>query len=261
MLAADDEPLLATARVMAGVVEHLGPPGPALEQRVADLGRYRAAPARSGAARRIAWATAALVVSLVAVMALTPIGQTALASFMAVFHLGRTEVRITPASPSGVAATVTEAPSTAALRQEMTLAEAREDMWFIIPEPAYLPRGYHPDGAIGYTYPDLPAWVPQPFSLDVLYRNDEGGEIVLRVQPITLGGQGSISHLNLEASPIQEVREVDVNGQPAALLRLGTGSGEAQWQEIVWEQDDLLLSLSTANLTEDELLHMARAVH
>jgi hypothetical protein len=66
--------------------------------------------------------------------------------------------------------------------------------------------------------------------------------------------------MDLEAAPIQDVRNVDVNGQPGVLLRLGSGRTEAGWQEVVWEQDDLILALSALRLSEAELLRMARSV-
>ena len=75
-----------------------------------------------------------------------------------------------------------------------------------------------------------------------------------------LGDKASISRLNLEATPIQDVRDVDVNGQPGVLLRLGAQGGETVWQELVWEQGDLILALSAASLTEDELMRIARSV-
>jgi len=75
-----------------------------------------------------------------------------------------------------------------------------------------------------------------------------------------LGDRASISRLNLEATPIQDVRDVDVNGKPGVLLRLGDQGAETIWQELVWEQGDLILALSAASLTEEELMGIARSV-
>ena len=75
-----------------------------------------------------------------------------------------------------------------------------------------------------------------------------------------LGDHASISGLNLEAAPIQGVQDVDVNGQAGVLLQLGTQEHQTAWQEIVWEQDDLILALYGANLTEADLLRIARSV-
>jgi hypothetical protein len=66
--------------------------------------------------------------------------------------------------------------------------------------------------------------------------------------------------MNLEATSIQDVQDVDVNGQPGVLLQLGSDGDRAGLRELVWEQDDLVLALSTSDLTEAELLRIARSV-
>ncbi len=89
------------------------------------------------------------------------------------------------------------------------------------------------------------------FRIDLIYDDGQGRQATLRLYPITLGDRASISRLNLEATPIQDVRDVDVNGKPGVLLRLGAQGAETVWQEVVWEQGDLILSLSAAGLTEE----------
>jgi hypothetical protein len=51
------------------------------------------------------------------------------------------------------------------------------------------------------------------------------------------------------------VQDLEINGQPGVLLRVGDA-----WQEIVWEQGDLILALSAPDLPEEELLAVARSV-
>jgi hypothetical protein len=75
-----------------------------------------------------------------------------------------------------------------------------------------------------------------------------------------LGDHASISGMNLEAAPIQDVQDVDVNGQAGVLLQLGTEELQTAWQEVVWEQGDLILALYGTNLTQAELLRIARSV-
>jgi hypothetical protein len=175
---------------------------------------------------------------------------------MAVFRLGRTEVRITPADTT-VTPTVAV---TAAIKQVLSLEEAQAQVAFAIPQPTYLPPGHGLHRVNTYTYPDLPTWVPQPFSLELIYADGDQHEMSLRLYPILLGDKASISHLDLEAAAIQDVKEVDVNGQPGVLMRVGTNRLQAAWQEIVWEQNDLILALSAAHLLEAELLRVARSV-
>jgi hypothetical protein len=211
---------------------------------------------------RMGWAVAALAVLVLLGTLWTPLGQTAVASFMAVFQLGRTEVRITPIEPSAALATaaVAEAKATA-VQSNLSLAEAQH-LAFPVLQPAVLPAGYTLRDLVGYSYPDLPAWVPQPFSIRLVYGDDKGHEFELRLYPITLGEEDrlEVSRLNLEATSIQDVRDVDLNGRPAVLLRVGQPGGKVAWQEVVWEQGNLLLSLSTQDLPEAELLRVAGSV-
>lgn len=260
-LEAEDAGLLETARNLAHLPALLGPVDPALEQQV--MRRVRVGGAQRRRLPRIepAWAVAGAALVLLVVMLVTPLRQTAMASFMAVFNLGRTEVSITPASePSALLATAEV--RTTAIPESMTLESAPDRLPFAILQPAYLPPGYQLQEVTGYTYPELPAWLPQPFSVELVYADDEGSEFTLCLYPIALGkdDRATISRINLEAAPIQDVREVDVAGRPGVLLQIGSGGAEASWQEVVWEQDDLVLALSTTDLSERELLRVARSV-
>jgi hypothetical protein len=254
-----DAGVLATARQLVRLPELLGPVDPAFQQRVVRQLQVAGGASRQALRPRWAWAAAGLAVVLLVVMGLTPVGQTAVASFMAVFSLGRTEVRIEPAlTPSALPATVTAGGT--AVQERLTLEEAQQQFSFSIPQPAYLPTGYRLVGVDSYTYPDLPAWVPQPLFVELVYGDDRGEELNLRAYSIVLGDEVSISALNLQGRSIQEATDVDVNGQPGVALRLGPGGAKAVWREVVWEQADLILSLSSVHLTEAELLRIARSV-
>jgi Domain of unknown function (DUF4367) len=255
-----DAGLVPAIRQLARLPALLGPVDPLLEQRVMAQVRVDGTPARRAPRFRPAWAVVGVAIVLLAAMLLTPAGQTAVASFMAVFNLGRTEVRITPVDTTSTPLATAAAQSTA-VRQSLTLAEAQAQVHFAIPQPAYLPPGYRLREVVSFSYPDLPAWVPQPFFVELTYGDEEGHGLALRVYPITLGDQANISGLNLEASPIQDVQDVEVNGQPGVLLKLGADRAEAPWQELVWEQGDLILALSGADMAEAELLRIARSVH
>jgi hypothetical protein len=250
---------LAAARRMARLPALLGPAGPAFEQRVMQRVRQAGRTARTVPWLRLGWAVAGLVAALLIVMLLTPLGQTAVAGLMAVFDLGRTDVRIAPEyTPSAVPATAVDGGP--AVRQSLTLEEAQGLVSFAIPQPAFLPAGLGLEQVNSYTYPDLPPWVPQPFFVELIYRNREGQELLLRVYSIVLGDEASISSLNLRAPPIQQARDVDVNGLPGVLLKQGADRSGAAWQELVWEQGDLILALSSVSLDEQELLHIARSI-
>ncbi len=259
----EDEALLPTAQRLARLPALLGPVNPGLLPEPEHLVRRVRAGLGDGTGPRAArsgwrpiprwrWAAAALAVALVVGLMLTPVGQTAVASFLGIFHLGRTEVQISQ--------TGTPVPADhTAVRDTWTLEEARERLPFALPEPAYLPEGYRPQAVYSYTYPDLPEWVPQPVFVDVDYgkaeRSEAGGNLILRVYPIMLGHEASISRLNLETTSVEKVQDLEINGQPGVLLRVGEA-----WQEIVWEQGDLVLALWAPDLPEEELLAIARSV-
>ena len=254
-----DARVLATARQLTRLPELLGPVDPAFEQRVSRQLQLGGRPSKKAQRRRWGWAAAGLAIVLLVVTGLTPLGQTAVAGFMAVFNLGRTEVRIEPAlTPSALPATVTAGVT--AVEERLSLEEAQQQISFAIPQPAYLPTGYQLQGVDSYTYPDLPAWVPQPLFVELVYADGQGAELNLRAYSIVLDEEVSISSLNLQAQSIQGATDVDVNGQPGVVLHLGSEGARAVWREVVWEQADLILSLSSVDLTEAELLRIARSV-
>jgi hypothetical protein len=250
---------LAAARQMARLPALQGPADPALEQWV--MGRVRRAeisPRRTPWSR-VGWVAAGLVAMLLAAMLLTPMGQTAVAGLMAVYDLGRTNVQISPEyTPTTLPPAAVEGGR--AVQQNLTLDEAQDLVSFTIPQPGYLPSGFRLEGVNSYRYPDLPAWVPQPFFVELLYYDSEGDELLLRVYSIGLGEGASIASLNLRASLIEHAKDVDVNGQPGVLLQQDRASSGNLWQELVWEQDDLILALASVHLDESELLNVARSI-
>jgi hypothetical protein len=258
-VASDDAGLLATAEQLAGIPSLLGPVDAAFEQRVMARVRAGPKPARRLPRFRLSWAVAGLAATLLLAALLTPQGQTAMASFMAVFNLGRTEVSITPAYELATPA-ATAAAQAAAIQQDLTLEQARSLLPFTLPQPTYLPPDYRMQGVRSYTFPDLPPWLPQPLFAELVYRDDQGQHLTLRVYPIMLSEEANISGLNLQATSIRDAQPVDVNGQPGVLLKLETSGAGEGWQEAVWEQEDLILALSATGLAESELLAIARSV-
>jgi hypothetical protein len=246
-LDAADADLLDTARRLACLPALLGPVDPALEQRVM---RQVRAVNRPAPRFRLGWAIAGLAAVLVLVLLVTPLGGAAVASFRAVFDLGRTDIEISQAAIP----TVTAGP--VGVRQSLSFEEAQDLVAFEIPQPAYLPSGYDLLEVYGHSYPDLPAWLPQPFFVELIYGDGAGGTCNLRAYPIVLGSDASISGLNLEATSVEKVQDLVIGGQPGVLLNLGGGD----WQEVVWEHRDLILALSSDDLAEAELLQVARSV-
>ena len=249
----EDTGLVDTARRLAQLPSLLGPVDPALEARV--MHHVQGAKARrERPGYRLIWAVAGVAAALLLVLLITPAGQTAVASFLGVFHLGRTEVQVAQVG------TPTATAQAGVNREVLTLEDAQARLPFTIPQPAYLPEGYDLREVSGYTYPDLPAWLPQPFFVELVYDDESGAVCTLRVYPLTVGEEASISGLNLEASSFELVKDVEIQGQPAVLLRLSDGGRRNAWQEVVWEHGDLMLALSASDLTEAELLQIAASV-
>ena len=250
-----DADLLDTARRLARLPALLGPVDPALEQRVMRQVRAANRPAPRPVGRRasriqLGWAIAGLAAVLALALLVTPLGGAAVASFRAVFDLGRTDIEISQAAIPTVAA------GAVGVRQSLSLQEAQDLVAFEIPQPAYLPPGYDLLEVYGHSYPDLPAWVPQPFFVELIYGAGTGGTCNLRIYPIVLGSDASISGLNLEATSVEKVQDLVIGGQPGVLLHVGGGD----WQEVVWEHGDLILALSSDDLDDVELLQVARSV-
>lgn len=250
-----DAGLLATARQLARLPALLGPVDPALEQRVMRQVRAANRPAPRPVGRRtphirLGWAIAGLAAVLALALLVTPLGGAAVASFRAVFDLGRTDIEISQAAIPTVTA------GAVGVRQSLSLQEVQDLVAFEIPQPSYLPPGYDLLEVYGHSYPDLPAWVPQPFFVELIYGAGTGGTCNLRIYPIALGSDASISGLNLEATSVEKVQDLVIGGQPGVLLHLGGGD----WQEVVWEHGDLILALSSDDLDDVELLQVARSV-
>lgn len=260
-LDAEDTGVWAAARELARLPSLLGPVSPALEQRV--MGRIRSAKGSDqGATRcRLSWAVTGLAtaLALALIVWITPLGQTAVASFLAVFHLGQTEVRITPANTQAIQE-ATAAVGRSTIERYASLEEAQARVPFALVQPAYLPPGYRLRDIKSYTYPDLPTWLPQPLLAELVYEDQQGRQMLLQIYPILLGEQASISGLNLQAKPIQDVQDVTVGGQPGVLLQLGQERKEAGWQQVIWEHEDLILALTATGLDTAELLRVGGSV-
>jgi hypothetical protein len=78
-------------------------------------------------------------------------------------------------------------------------------------------------------------------------------------------GEGiiTIESLNFSPEEIESARQMIVNGHPAVLLTVRPTSSVGQPDGIlllVWEQDDALFTLTTTELSPDELVRIAESV-
>jgi len=255
----DDAGLVDTARYLAELVQGLGAVEPALEQRAACAWQRQRAAERSTRLPRLrpGWAMAAAAAIVLAVGLFTPLGHTALASFLAVFNLGRTEVHVTPADLTSTTTAVAESTAVVA---DLTLEQAQAQVSFSIPQPADLPPGYGLSGVHSYSL-SRPAGVDTAAFLHRAgLRRRTGTPGRAAPVPDRARRQGQHSRLNLEAAPIQDVRDVDVNGKArraAAPGRSGRRDGVAGGGVGAGRPDPGPVG---GEPDEDELMGMARSV-
>jgi hypothetical protein len=254
--------LLDTARQLARLSDLFGRPDPAFEQRLTAQIEAQLAelPRRRAAWRpRFVWATTAVLVLLLAGL-FTPPGRAALAELLAIFRLDQAEVHIAGTVPVARAYTATA---------EITLPGIPEAQATVVPRafqvPTYLPEGYQLHRISTSHFDEFPAWT-QPLFIDVTYRRqtDEAvWELSYRQYFMSLGGDTTIGSLTFSPEEIESARQVTVSSHPAVLLTVRSASSVGQPGRIlhlVWEQDDALFTLTTTELSPDELDRVAESV-
>jgi hypothetical protein len=254
--------LLGTARQLAGLSKLFGRPDPAFEQRLtAQIEARLAERSRRRAVwrPRFAW-VAAVALVLVLGGLLTPSGQAALAELMAIFRLDQAEVHIGETVPVAQAYTATA---------EIPLPGLPEAQATVVPRtfqvPTYLPEGYQVHRISTSHFDEFPAWA-QPLFIDVTCRRETDEaiwELSYRQYFISLGGGTTIESLNFSPEEIESARQVTVNSHPAVLLTVRPARSAGQPDQIlhlVWEQDDALFTLTTTELSPDELVRVAESV-
>ena len=254
--------LLDTARQLVRLSDLFGRPDPAFERRLTAQIEARLAerPRRRPLWRpRFAWVAAVALVLVLAGL-LTPPGRAALAELMATFHLEQAEVHIAETVPVAQAYTATA---------EITLPGLPEAQATVVPHtcqvPAYLPQGYQLHRISTSHFDEFPAWA-QPLFIDVTYRretNEAIWELAYRQYFMSLGGGITIASLTFSSEEIESARQVTVNSHPAVLLTVRPASSVGQPGRVlhlVWEQDGALFTLTTTELSPDELVRIAESV-
>jgi len=258
--------LWPTVERLAAINRLFEPPDAALRQRVWARMQRAQSTARGWPWRAWprAWATIALTVVLaLAVIGASPRGRQAIAEVMGVFRLGRVEVQVTPRT------TVQPVVEHLVTRQETLpdLAAAEELVGYELLTPAALPEGYELRAIKAVYYDDLPAWIPQPFYVDLDYGPSAGDAysyyLRLRQYRISFGGPGEgISALRFATGEVSMAEDVDLDGRRAVLLHLpGAAFPPAEvLLEVVWEQDGMVMELMSQELSAEELVAVARSV-
>jgi hypothetical protein len=254
--------LLDTAQQLARLDDLFGRPDPAFEQRLTAQIEAQLAerPRRQAVWRpRFVWVTTAVLVLVLAGL-LTPPGRAALAELMAIFSLGQAEVHIAETVPVAQAYTATA---------EITLPGLPEAQATVVPRtfqvPTYLPEGYQLHRTGTSHFDELPAWT-QPLFIDVTYRRETDEavwELSYRQYFMSLGGGATIGSLTFSPEEIESARQLTVNSHSALLLTVRPASSFGQPDRtlhLVWEQDNALFTLTTSELSPDELCRIAESV-
>jgi hypothetical protein len=255
--------LLDTARQLARLGDWFGPPDPAFERRLTARIEARLAerpPRRTAWRLRPVWGLVAGLV-LVVVGLFTSPGQAVVAELMAVFRLGRTQVRVEPETTRPVKASATAEITLPGLPEAQAAVEPRT-----LQVPAYLPQGYRLHRLSTRHFDELPAWV-QPLFIEVIYRQETAEviwELAYRQYFVASGGEGTIQALTYPTKEFESVQKVTVGGRPAVLLTRPPASpvqpGE-QVLHLVWEGENAVFTLLTSStLLPDELVRIAESV-
>ena len=257
----EPDDLLGTARQLARLNELFGPPDPAFERRLTaridTRLTERSRPQRKWRPR-LAWSLAVALV-LVAIGLFTSPGQAVLAELMAVFQLGRTEVRVEPEIATlSPAYTATAKIALSGLPEAKVAVEPRT-----LQAPVYLPDGYDLHRVGTSHFDELPSWT-QPLFIDINYRRESDEviwELSFRQYFVASGGPGTIKALSYPTEEFESVQEVFVGGKPAVFLsRLGAEQPAERVLHLVWEGENALLTLTTTELAPDELIRIAESV-
>jgi hypothetical protein len=251
---------------LAAINRLFEPPDAALRQRVWARVQRVQSTKRGWRGRPMPRAWAAVVLTLVltiAVIGASPRGQQAIAEVMGVFRLGRVEVRVTPR------ATVQPGVEHQVTREESLpdLAAAEELVGYELLTPTVLPEGYALREIKAVYYDDLPAWIPQPFYIDLDYGPPAGDAhpyyLRLREYRVSFGEPGEgISALRFDTGEVSLAEDVDLDGRRAVLLHLpGAAFPPAEvLLEVVWEQGGVVVELMSQELSAEELIAVAKSV-
>jgi len=187
---------------------------------------------------------------LLGLWTMTPGGQAAWAQMLSVLPLGQTRIVLTPEISADQSRAV-RAPLRDLVAVEVLIGRAPS-------VPRTLPEGYALQAITAVSYPDMPAWISQPFYVELCYGPaDVPTAICLREYRLLFREIGGISGLNVASEKAIELEQVEVAGVEGALLFI---DGEVPRYAVVWERDGLLLEMESAVLGKEALLAVAQTV-
>lgn len=246
-----DPALQHTEQHIRRIVDALPPPPRSLQRRIEM--RFAAHEARRplGRVRPLLWSAAAAVLILALVWSALPGGKAAWAAVLSALKLGQITVETAEITPTatGQAGRAIREPLPDLLAVELTMGRAPA-------VPHTLPAGDALQSIYAVSYPDLPAWISQPFYVELCYGTEQDDtSFCLREYRLLFREYGGISSLRPPDDTL--IERVDVGGVQGALL---TVESPARLYLVVWERDGLMLELQSSRLSSDELLQIAQTV-
>ncbi|MFQ5611783.1 MAG: hypothetical protein ACE5H9_06580 [Anaerolineae bacterium] len=199
-------------------------------------------------ARRWRFALASAALLLVLAFFVSPPGQAVVAEVAGVFGLGRTQIEIGPPLAATALASERRQPVTA-----LVTAEALLDTALLSAE---VPSGYRQAAIEVLYYDGLSPDVPQPLFVEITYQTADGATFYLTQGSIRPGRNVEIEQLRFLAGQVAAGEPVMVGELPAVLLVLGEPAGRPV-RNLVWEQGEMLVKLSSSDLSAEALIEIA----
>lgn len=241
---------------LVSVLEHYAPrPGRRFYQRMAAAPWNRSEQTRvSTPFRRAAFGVAVCLVILVAFVFAIPTARAAFINFLGL-HFSPSNTMPNPSIPAG------------SLIDSQKVAEISEKAGWTIKEPTWLPEGYRFSSAM---YEPANKMVLLTFMAKrQLPGNDPN---MTETKAITLIQALRNDIIPLMVAPSTDVRNITVNGQPAAYAvgawENDAATGQATWrntyplQNVYWQIDTVYLNLNTndSQVSQADLIRLADSV-
>jgi hypothetical protein len=240
---------LAVARRLHAWSERLPPVPVGLQRRVQQIVQAPPGARRPRTWRSATWGALAATMVFLVIWMVVPSGQQVWAGMLQALKLRQTSVELT----------ATIEPPTRAVREPVRDLVAAELLMGRAPSlPRVLPEGYELIEIVAVSYPDLPAWISQPFFIELGYGSvgDSPG-LCLREYRLLFREYGGISAFQPSSEAVASFEAVGVSGVSGTLLTFA--GGDAMYT-VIWERDGLLLELETDELEKAELLEIAQTV-
>ncbi|NLE76243.1 MAG: hypothetical protein GX605_05770, partial [Chloroflexi bacterium] len=131
--------------------------------------------------------------------------------------------------------------------------------------------GYRLQGVTAISLAEGPLWLREPLFVEASFAPPDAAPelcyLSLRQGAVQPGAGWEVSTFLFRSEDVTSAETVEINGQPAALLALEGQPTQGRparrpppLRELLWQQGDTMLELSTQALDPQELLRVARSL-